>query len=63
MLDGWCPCFIQYLVTDIAGTSFIRQVGKVPRQVRPEGLASHSFSIIPEQSLGEVGVRNKTTLE
>ena len=54
---------IQYLVMDIVDTSFIRQVEKVPRQVRPEGLASQSFSISPEQSLGEYSVRNRTTLE
>lgn len=64
MLDVWCPrCIIWYLVMDIVDTSFIRQVKKVQRQVRPEGLASQSFSISPEQSLGEGSIRNRTTVE
>lgn len=43
-------------------TAFIRQVEKVPMQVGPEGLASYSFSISPEQSLEEASTRNRTAV-
>lgn len=64
MLGVWCPCYIiHYLVMGIVDTSLIRDVEKMPRQVRPEGLASQSFSISPEQSLEEDNIRNGTSLE
>lgn len=63
ILDVWCPCYrIQYLVMSSVDTAFVRQVEKVPMQVRPESLASYSFSISPEHSLGEASIRNRTAV-
>lgn len=63
ILDVWCPCYrIRYLVMSSVDTAFIRQVEKEPMQVGPEGLASYSFSIRPEQSLEEASIRNRTAV-